>query len=161
MKKIRNILIGINLIGVFLLFNFSIINKESILDKGELVLLDLAPIDPRSLMQGDYMQLRYAIIDTIAQNKASKRGFCVLHLNEDHTAKFLRLQDQKEPLNKREVLVEYTSSDRSYNIGAPSYFFQEGTSEKYDSALFGGLRVDLEGNSVLIGLYNRKKELIK
>ncbi|MFX7329222.1 GDYXXLXY domain-containing protein, partial [Acinetobacter baumannii] len=33
--------------------------KEMLLKEGQLVLLPLAPVDPRSLMQGDYMALRY------------------------------------------------------------------------------------------------------
>jgi len=160
MRIIKNILIAVNLIGLLLLFNFSVNSKETILAEGELVLLALAPVDPRSLMQGDYMDLRYAITDTIAQYKASKRGFCVVRLYEDHTTKFIRLQENRTPLNKGEVLIEYTAASWSYNIGAPSYFFQEGTAAKYDSAFFGGLKIDADGNSVLVGLYNRKKELI-
>jgi uncharacterized membrane-anchored protein len=160
MKTIKNILIGINLIGLLLIFNFSVKSKETILKEGEFVLLALAPIDPRSLMQGDYMDLRYAMTDTIAMNKASKRGFCIVRLYEDHTAQFVRLQENRTPLNNGEILIEYTSSNRGFNIGSPSYFFQEGMAEKYDSAFFGGLKIDTEGNSVLIGLYNRDKKLI-
>ncbi len=160
MKTIKNILIGVNLIGLLLIFNFSVKSKETILEEGEFVLLALAPIDPRSLMQGDYMDLRYAITDTIAMNKSSKRGFCIVRLYEDHTAQFVRLQENRTPLNNGEILIEYTSSNRGFNIGSPSYFFQEGMAEKFDSAFFGGLKIDAEGNSVLIGLYNREKKLI-
>ncbi len=41
--------------------NLSIQTKEDIKANGETVLLQLAPVDPRSLMQGDYMALRFAI----------------------------------------------------------------------------------------------------
>ena len=37
------------------LVNWSITGKEKHLAEGKIVYLDLAPVDPRSLMQGDYM----------------------------------------------------------------------------------------------------------
>ena len=36
-------------------------SNERILSGGQTVLLELAPVDPRSLMQGDYMALNYAL----------------------------------------------------------------------------------------------------
>src|SRR5690606_39326084 len=40
-----------------------VVHKQRVLATGQTVLLELAPVDPRSLMQGDYMQLSYAIAD--------------------------------------------------------------------------------------------------
>ena len=51
----------VNLIILLGLFNNSILQKEELLSNGQLILLELVPVDPRSLMQGDYMRLRYAI----------------------------------------------------------------------------------------------------
>ncbi len=45
--------------------NFSIWQNEQLIKDGETVLLELAPVDPRSLMQGDYMALRFAMADVI------------------------------------------------------------------------------------------------
>lgn len=60
------------------LVNIDIFNKEKILSEGRLVLLKLAPVDPRSLMQGDYMNLRFEIentlIDNLKNNKTSIRN---------------------------------------------------------------------------------------
>ena len=38
-----------------------VVQKERVVRSGNLVLLPLAPVDPRSLMQGDYMILDYAV----------------------------------------------------------------------------------------------------
>lgn len=46
--------------------NISIAKFESQLANGRVVLLKLAPVDPRSLMQGDYMALNYQLEDDIA-----------------------------------------------------------------------------------------------
>ena len=47
--------------------NISIAKFESQLANGRVVLLKLAPVDPRSLIQGDYMALNYQLEDNIAE----------------------------------------------------------------------------------------------
>lgn len=162
MKKYKWIVILVNLIILLGLFNNSIIKKEKLLSNGKLILLELAPVDPRSLMQGDYMRLRYAFSDDIKSDSISKRGFCVVILEENGIAKKVRIQDEKKPLNEKEYLIEYTSKGwRGINIGAESFFFQEGGANKYENAKYGGLKVDNQGNSLLIGLYDENRVKIE
>jgi uncharacterized membrane-anchored protein len=162
MKKYKWIIILINLIILLGLFNNSILQKEELLTDGQLVLLELAPVDPRSLMQGDYMRLRYAISDNINSDSISKRGFCVVKLEENGIAKKVRIQENKTPINDNEFLIEYTSKKwRNVNIGAESYFFQEGEADKYENAKYGGIIVDSQGNSLLIGLYDENLKRIE
>jgi uncharacterized membrane-anchored protein len=47
------------------------------------------------------------------------------------------------------------------NIGAESYFFEEGQGEQFAQAEFGGLKVDDRGNSILVSLYDPNQQLIK
>ena len=42
--------------------NAAIVGKETIKREGDTVYLPLAPVDPRSLMQGDYMALRFTLV---------------------------------------------------------------------------------------------------
>ncbi|WP_293650426.1 GDYXXLXY domain-containing protein, partial [Thiolapillus sp.] len=58
MKKLRFLLIGLVILVVI---NIGIYHKERLLAEGTPLLLKLAPMDPRSLMQGDYMALNYQI----------------------------------------------------------------------------------------------------
>ena len=158
MKKYKWIIILVNLIILLGLFNNSILKKETLLSDGKFILLELAPVDPRSLMQGDYMRLRYAISENINYDSISKRGFCVVKLEETGIAKKVRIQNGKKPLNENEYLIEYTSKgSRGINIGAESFFFQEGEAEKYENAKYGGIKVDNQGNSLLIGLYEKNE----
>lgn len=162
MKKFKLILIGINLLVVLLFFHCSIYQKEDILQKGQLVLLRLAPVDPRSLMQGDYMELRYEISRPDSGDTESPKGYVVVQLDSGIVASKLRLQDQPTPLSAGEYLIKYTRKQPwRFQIGAESYFFEEGQSSKYDSAMYGGLRIDNRGNSVLTGLYDAHKRLIQ
>jgi len=162
MKKYKWIIILVNLIILLGLFNNSIVKKETLLSDGKLILLELAPVDPRSLMQGDYMRLRYAISENIKYDSISKRGFCVVKLEGNGIAKKIRIQEKKTPINDNEYLIEYTSKQwRGINIGAESFFFQEGEADKYENAKYGGIRVDNEGNSLLVGLYDEKRKKIE
>ena len=162
MKRYKWILIVLNLLILLVYFNFSVSKKERILKDGRLILLELAPVDPRSLMQGDYMSLSYAIADLESDKKIPKRGFCVIKLDSNQVAKRVRFQKDKSPLSQNEYLIEYTAPNQwSVNIGAESYFFQEGEAEKFEKAKYGGIRIDKNGNSLLVGLYNEKLEFIK
>ena len=100
MKKYKWIVIAFNLILVLFLFNKSIFEKEKILSEGKLVLLKLAPVDPRSLMQGDYMRLNYEISRNIPNDSIPKRGYCIVRLNEDGIGTKIRLQNDIKPLNE-------------------------------------------------------------
>jgi uncharacterized membrane-anchored protein len=161
MKIYKWWLIGANLLILLVFFNLSVVKKEKLLSEGKLVLLELAPVDPRSLMQGDYMQLRYAISDNLFNLKIPKRGFCVVKLDSIGVGKKIRFQRTKKPLNKHELLIEYTYSNWNMNIGAESYFFEEGQAKKYEKAKYGGIKIDQNGNSLLIGLFDQKLRLIK
>jgi uncharacterized membrane-anchored protein len=135
MKKYKWIIILVNLLILLGLFNNSIIKKEKLLADGQLVLLELAPVDPRSLMQGDYMDLSYAISRNIESDSISKRGFCIVKLEENGIANRVRIQDDKTPIKEQEYAIRYNSREWSgINIGAESFFFQEGDADKYETA---------------------------
>ncbi|MFT5834070.1 MAG: putative membrane-anchored protein [Cognaticolwellia sp.] len=162
MKQYKWIIILVNLLILLVSFNNSVFKKETLLSDGDLILLELAPVDPRSLMQGDYMELRYAISTGIETDSISKRGFCVVKLIADNIAKKVRIQENRTPLKKGEYLIEYTIKDwRNLSIGTESFFFQEGKSERYEAAKYGGIKVDNQGNSLLIGLYDEALKEIK
>jgi uncharacterized membrane-anchored protein len=162
MKKYKWTIILLNLVLLLFYFNYSITEKEQLLKDGQLVLLELAPLDPRSLMQGDYMSLRYKISENIEIENFPKKGYCVVRLDSGGIANKVRFQKNLTPLNKGEYLIGYTSPDQwNANIGAESFFFQEGQAQKYEKAKYGGVRIDKNGNSLLIGLYNEKQQKIE
>lgn len=161
MKKYKWTIILVNLVILLFLFNKSIFKKEALLEEGKLVLLKLAPVDPRSLMQGDYMRLNYEITDGVKLDSITKRGFCVVKFDSINITKKVRFQENVTPLNDDEFLINYTQSDWNINIGAESYFFQEGEGEKFENAKYGGVKIDDKGNSLLVGLYDENLNLIK
>jgi uncharacterized membrane-anchored protein len=142
--------------------SYALYDKEKILKDGELVLLELAPVDPRSLMQGDYMLLNYAISNQLSGQDIPTRGYCVVKLGLDKVAELVRWQGQAKPLYDGERLIRFGfTSQREFKIGAESFFFQEGRGEIFAKARYGGLRVDAGGNSLLVGLYDSLKNQIR
>ena len=78
---------------VLTVLNYGIYAKEQIKEHGETLLLALAPVDPRSLMQGDYMRLRYAIERNAPAGELAshqKRGYMVIRPDENNVGQFVR-----------------------------------------------------------------------
>jgi uncharacterized membrane-anchored protein len=101
------------------------------------------------------MRLDYEISGNMRIDSIPKRGYCIVRLNEAGIAGKVRLQNGITPLNPGEYPIEYTVNTWHMNIGAESFFYEEGQGSKFDSALYGGVKIDNQGNSILIGLYDR------
>jgi len=164
MKLWRNLVLLGGLVLVLAAANITILAKQQIVDQGRRVLLDLRPVDPRSLMQGDYMRLAYAQKVFPEDREGLKlpfKGLVVLGLDDRGSATFSRL-DQGGPLADHEVRLRYKLRSRhgALRYGAESFFFQEGDSALYDEARFGVLAIDEAGNSILVGLAKEDGNLI-
>lgn len=158
MSKTKKIILAINLLLVLVFFVLSVLSKEATLANSRQILVQLAPVDPRSLMQGDYMALNYSITGRIWDNGGK---YVVVKVDDDNVATFVRQQNDKT-LNDGELLIRWTTNKRGRkSIGADNYFFQEGTGDKYAVAHYGLLRVDSDGNCVLVGLCDWHKQLIE
>jgi uncharacterized membrane-anchored protein len=146
--------------AVVVTLNWLIWEKEILLDEGQTMFLRLAPRDPRSLIQGDYMVLRYEIAGEVAarhRDDLPARGNIVVRLDSRDVARFVRL-DRGGPLDEGERLLAYKRRGR-LRLGAESFFFQEGHAKHYESAArYGELKVAPSGKSVLVGLRDENLE---
>jgi len=62
MRRVSTWLVIAGLVLVLGVVNYDIWQKQQVVENGQQILLKLRPVDPRSLMQGDFMRLRYAEI---------------------------------------------------------------------------------------------------
>lgn len=171
MSKLKLFIISANMLLVLLFFGFNIVKNEKVLSEGETVLLELRPVDPRSLMQGDYMTLHYEVCNHIYGLEAELNKFCVVQLDDDRVAHFVSLtNDAAVALREDELLLRYSLEknnwgEKFYTIGSDSYFFQEGTANKYATAKYGMLKVVTKGEMIgtcsLVGLCDENKKLIE
>lgn len=140
------------LLVALVLPGWQIAAKEQMLRDGRPVLLRLRPIDPRSLMQGDYMILAYEIANKARSARSLARsGVNVVRVDADRVAEFVRVDDGR-PLAADEQRLHYRPRNDEPRLGAESFFFPEGTGDRYVRAAFSELMVDVSGESVLIGL---------
>ena len=162
----------IALIVVLLLVNWSIYKKEQHIKNGTVIYLKLAPVDPRSLMQGDYMALRFEMARDIydklpkkenyyswRHNADAKDGKVVVLLNEKHIASFARLYKGKE-LNKNELLLDYRVRNGAVKFATNAFFFEEGSAKKYEEAKYGEFRVNAHGELLLVALADENVRVI-
>lgn len=145
----RRMVVLAGLFVVLLAANYSIYEKERVLAEGRVVLLELAPVDPRSLMQGDYMALRFALQNAV--RGAATDGYMVLGVDGRGVGQFRRF-DAGAPLAEDEVRVFFRMRLGEIKLGTNAYFFQEGDAALYENAKFGEFRVDGGGQMLLTGL---------
>tara|TARA_R100001143_G_scaffold62176_2_gene64759 strand:- start:99 stop:587 length:489 start_codon:yes stop_codon:yes gene_type:complete len=150
-------------LAVFVLgaLNYGIYQKQKIIDNGETILLELAPVDPRSLMQGDYMRLRYDIERSVSADQLEahqKRGYMVIRPNENNVAQFLRFYEN-EALNDQEKLLHFHRQN-GVRIVPDSFLFQEGHAKYYEEAKYGVFKFDNNGNHLLTGMADEDGEII-
>ena len=134
----------------------AISSKEQLLVSGRVVFLELAPVDPRSLMQGDYMALRFkAANDAFGfradQKSAPHDGKVVLSMDERGVATFKRL-DTGSPLAADEAVMQYRIRNNKVKFATNAFFFQEGHAQDYAKARYGEFRVAASGECILTGL---------
>jgi uncharacterized membrane-anchored protein len=162
-ERTRLVVLGVTTVVILALVNTQIAGKERIVRDGATVLLALAPVDPRSLMQGDYMALRYALAGDVAEaaNAAEVTdGEIVIEVDESGVARFVALHDG-EPLASGQHLLQFRVRGETVRLASDAFFFEEGQGETYARARFGELRVDTNGSAVLIGLRDQNVEPIE
>lgn len=145
-------------VAILIVANVGIYQKQRLVDSGRVVLLELAPVDPRSLMQGDYMALRFRVADEAfrgADRSALANGRLVLALDERNVGKFVRF-DSGEPLGQGEVAIRYRVRDNTPKFATNAFFFEEGTADAYARARFGEFRVSPSGDAILTRMRDDK-----
>lgn len=151
MRKSVAVLAGILILAAV---NWSIYGRERLLEAGQIVLLELAPIDPRSLMQGDYMALRFKLADEAfgrGRSKIAQDGHIVVRIGERGVGSFVR-RDAGEPLAPGEARLRYRIREDRVKFATNAYFFQEGTASAYARARYGEFRVAPDGEMLLTHL---------
>ncbi|MBF3235194.1 GDYXXLXY domain-containing protein [Aeromonas veronii] len=136
--------------------NATVWRYEHAMSSGEVVLLRLAPVDPRSLMQGDYMRLNYEIARELTSRDAratQDKGSDTLVIRLDaHQVATLVVDGKPDRLASDERLLQVHQSERQWQIGPDAYFFEEGSGEQYEAARYGEFRLQADGKTLLVVL---------
>lgn len=136
---------------VMVIINHGIWQKEQVLQQGATVFVELAPVDPRSLMQGDYMTLSFAL-PPVTDGDAPQAGFVVATRGESGVATLNRFYDGHGELGADELLIEVKRQGTDYVLVTDAWFFKEGEGARWNGAKFGEFRVNRDGKAVLVSL---------
>jgi len=167
MMRARWMIAVVGLALVLVLANWDIAQKRAVIANGQVLLLELRPVDPRSLLQGDYMRLglaEAAMPSTTVIEDLPYRGTVILSLDENRVGRFARLDDGSA-LKVGELRVQYRRHEEwglgRLDYGAQSFFFQEGDADRYQRARYALLRVAEDGSTVLTDLAGEDRVAIK
>ena len=159
-------------LGALLTFgaaNYNIWQKERVIFQGQKLYVALAPRDPRSLMQGDYMALNFGLPGEVIEalggdrrwwrdeeelvNKPlSRRATVVAKVDAKNIATVLRVATGNEVLAAGEVLLPVQFKGGNWALVTDAFFFPEGAGKSLEGAKFGELRALGNGQALLVGL---------
>ena len=154
--KIARAWIAVGLVVVLGAVNYAILAKERIKRDGVVLYLDLAPVDPRSLMQGDYMALRFRLAEEITRGVTPKPdegtfGHAGVMLDAQRVAHLAKAGETPN------LKIRYRMRNGAVWLGTNAFFFEERTADRYTVARYGEFRVDVEsGEAVLVRLADDK-----
>jgi uncharacterized membrane-anchored protein/uncharacterized membrane protein len=132
--------------------------SESLLSNGTSIKLEIEPLDPRSLLQGDYVTLNYSIStapNSVAAELESRRSLSrikvVLRPDDSGVYVFDRLYKHGESLTYKEVVINGRLSGwNSIYYGIETYFVPEGTGTEVErNARFAYIKVSEDGDALL------------
>jgi uncharacterized membrane-anchored protein len=168
-------------------YNISVAGKESLLAHGSVMLLELAPVDPLSLLQGYYMELNYKAEREIARKlnyeyddddefdaddlrgsgragpRAKAPNLAVMRDSGGGIYAFSRIYAQGESLAPDEHLLAFKIVRGGFNnvrISGGSYFFEEGYAGLYNAARYAEFRVAGDGSALLARLRDAEGRVI-
>lgn len=162
MKQLRIVILFGTLVIFLYLVNSSILSSESNIENGTVAYFELAPVDPRSLIQGDYMTLDYSIERDarLANISRADRGQIVVSFDEQLVTYFERFYSEGDTLADNEYTINFYSQNGRLRVGVDSFFFQEGQAEIFDTARYAEVRILEGGDVMLIHLANEDLQTI-
>ena len=132
-------------------------------------MLALAPVDPRSLMQGDYMSLNFELVNHLRQavqaTKSANRdengqkltqGYAILSIDDKGVASLAGVSQNYPSMilaDGKTVIMRYkTGPFGIVSLASHEYFFPEGQGSHFAQAKYGEFRVRKDGKALLSGL---------
>ena len=164
----------LGLLFIIFMMTINVAKYETHLATGDTVLLELAPVDPRGFMQGDYMTLSYTIereiFDALKNhpeedlyNTTSRDGYVIVTLDKNNVGQFVRLanSNQRDTLAANEMAIHYRIRNGSLKLATNAFFFQEGHAEAYEAAEYGLFRINDKGEPLLTNMVDAKFKAIE
>ncbi|HJF27148.1 MAG TPA: GDYXXLXY domain-containing protein [Acinetobacter lwoffii] len=156
------------------LFSALILQHEWHLKNSQSMFVELMPVDPRSILQGDYMVLSYQLHFGAAARQSSQQSFSDLRIddfeNQSQVLSYVQLDKQRRVIMtsfdqrllggsaafSKLVLKNPRNTFESLYPAANSFMFAEGLESCYRNAKFAELKVQENGEAVLVDLVDQQ-----
>ncbi len=144
--------IAASLLAALAVANIGIWKNETLIATGQPVFIELGPVDPRSLMQGDYMALAFRVPSKVEELAAGRTRPTVIAQRDARGIATLLRPDDGTPLQAGEFRIQLTNGKRGWTIVTDAWYFQEGQGEHWAKARYGEFRVAPDGRALLVGM---------
>ncbi|MFY0614558.1 MAG: GDYXXLXY domain-containing protein [Hyphomicrobiaceae bacterium] len=138
--------------------------NEDIIKNGRRIFIALGPVDPRSLMRGDYMALNIRAPRLPRSNRTRRRNetpvWASASIDKDDVATINRYAYRGADTIYGDIVLQIRMQGGRVVIGTNAYFFPEGQGAKYSKARFGEFRVGKDGKPLLTGLADENRQRI-
>lgn len=153
-------LLALSALATVAVANIAIADKEHTIANGQKVYVPLAPVDPRSLMQGDYMRLRFTLPpmpeldrrDAGVEGLLGSRPYAVGRLDARGVVAWERVERYDAPIAPGEFRIQLTPKNGDWTLVTDGWYFAEGDAERWEQARFGEFRVQPDGKALLVGM---------
>lgn len=152
---------------VLIVVNSNIVKQEQLIKTGESLFVKLRPVDPRSLLQGDYMALAYDLnIDSASKEQALEKqshaqisllSYLLIVTLDDNQRVIASTFAEPNALanNQRKLIVKKTGRESwqtDFYPASDSFLFAEGLAKCYEQAEYAELKVSETGKPLLYRL---------
>lgn len=161
MRGAPAILLGAGVLALAVV-NVGIAGRERLIETGRPVFVKLAPVDPRSLVQGDFMRLNYEL-PGVGWTRWSGRGaeadreplwgrrpLLAVTLDARGVVQSARMLTQGEARPPGTQLLELTPKAGGWTFVSDAWFFREGEASRWQPAKYGEFRVTPDGRGLLV-----------
>jgi uncharacterized membrane-anchored protein len=144
--------IAASLLLTLMVANGAIWQKEALISTGKPVFIALAPVDPRSLMQGDYMTLNFQMPALDREETGALRRAMVIAKVDDRGVAVMQGLAVETSLAPDEILIELVQTGSGLRPATNAWYFKEGEAPRWSQAKYGEFRIDDKGRALLVNL---------
>ena len=177
MKTISNWVLFLTTLAALVYVNLYAWQGQQIKTRGEILFLELAPIDPLSLVQGQYMRLRFGVEQSYAATLEDQQviqnslgdALGIIELDSNRVGTLSGLLNKSDRSRRHQQRGDFlllqlhaqlgesprdsnTQQTYSIKIKQNSFLFQENTEDRYVQAKYGMFRVKENGCYILVNL---------
>jgi hypothetical protein len=160
-------LVGATLLATLSVANIGIWQKEQTIRHGQPVFVKLAPVDPRSLMQGDYMRLNFDLPSELRWGDGpptAQRPTVLLRPHPGLPGAYDVIGNDAAVAGGTTaagIEVQLARKNGQWVLVSDAWYFKEGQASRFAAARYGEFRVLPSGTAVLVGLADEKLQPIR